>query len=89
MMTQQQNQENMQNTFRFGLNSYLMINTLNHIRVPANPCEIRRILFDGYLTERLFNIQKVLRTILSFTRYKLIRFNSKRHYKGHFVLYKK
>jgi len=53
MMTQQQNQENMQNTFRFGLNSYLMINTLNYISTFVNPYQIREILFDGYLTNTL------------------------------------
>ena len=49
MMTQPQNQENMRNTFRFGLNSYLMINAPNYIVTSVNPYKIRRILFDGYL----------------------------------------
>lgn len=88
-MTQQRNQENMRNTYHFGLNSYLMINTATCISTSVNPCKTRKILFDGYLIDRLFNNQKILKTILSFTRYESIRSNSKGQSKGHFVLYAK
>ena len=53
MMTQPPNRENMRNTFRFGLNSYLMIYTNHNPITPLNPSISREILFDGYLINTL------------------------------------